>query len=97
MSVILIIAAYFALVNIIAFLEMGIDKRRAIKRAYRIPESTLFLTAFVGGVIGSIMGMYYFRHKTRKPVFIYGMPIILLLWIAAIIYIILLPVDFGLL
>ena len=66
---------------------MGIDKRKAIKRAFRIPEATLFLIAILGGSIGSILGMYTFRHKTRHWYFVYGMPFILILQIALIVFI----------
>jgi uncharacterized membrane protein YsdA (DUF1294 family) len=54
---------------------MGIDKRRAIKRAWRIPEKTLFITAFIGGGIGSCLGMYLFRHKIRQLRFIILLPL----------------------
>lgn len=57
---------------------MGIDKRRAVKHAWRIPEKTLFLTAILGGSAGSIIGMQFFRHKTKHWYFRYGMPAILL-------------------
>lgn len=56
---------------------MGIDKLKAKKRGFRIPEATLFLIAVIGGSIGSILGMYLFRHKTRHRSFIIGMPVIL--------------------
>ena len=65
---------------------MGIDKRKAIKHAFRIPEATLFLIAFIGGSIGSILGMYTFRHKTRHWYFVYGMPFILIVQIALIVF-----------
>ena len=55
------------------------DKRKAVKRAFRIPEATLFTVALIGGSIGSILGMHIFHHKTRKWYFLYGMPAILLL------------------
>ena len=64
---------------------MGIDKRRARKRAFRIPEATLFLIALIGGSIGSIIGMYTFRHKTRHWYFVYGMPFILFVQIALVV------------
>ena len=69
-------------VNLFGFAIMGIDKRRAIKGAFRIPEAALFAVALIGGSIGSILGMYTFRHKTRKPRFVYGMPGILILQVA---------------
>ncbi len=69
---------------------MGIDKLKAKKRAFRVPEATLFLIAIIGGSIGSILGMYLFRHKTRHRAFIIGMPVIL-----AIQIIIALVIVFG--
>lgn len=86
MNVILLLAAYVIVINFIAFLLMGIDKRRAIKHAFRIPEATLFLFAVMGGSIGAILGMYTFRHKTKHWYFVYGMPAILTLQIALIIF-----------
>ncbi len=74
---------------------MGIDKKRAIKRAFRIPEATLFLIAIIGGTIGSILGMYVFRHKTRHVSFVYGMPAILFIQIAAIVALHLSPLEFA--
>ncbi len=72
---------YLLLINITAFCLMGIDKRRAIKHAWRIPEKTLFLSAILGGSAGAIAGMQFFRHKTRHWYFKYGMPAILALQI----------------
>ena len=66
---------------------MGIDKRKAVKHAFRIPEATLFTIARIGGSIGSIAGMYFFRHKTRHWYFVYGMPAILLLQIALVMFV----------
>lgn len=83
MIVVLIVSAYFLIVNLIGFAIMGIDKRKAVKGAFRIPEATLFVVALIGGSIGSILGMYTFRHKTRKWYFVYGMPAILFLQFAA--------------
>ena len=94
MTVILSIAAYFILINLIGFALMGIDKRKAIKGAFRIPEATLFIVALIGGSIGSIAGMYTFRHKTRHFTFVYGMPAILILQIILIILLIQAPIEF---
>ena len=69
---------YLFVINIIAFLLMGIDKHKARRGKWRIPEKTLFLTALLGGSIGSILGMYQFRHKTKHTAFVIGMPCILL-------------------
>ncbi|MCR5283919.1 MAG: DUF1294 domain-containing protein [Lachnospiraceae bacterium] len=70
---------YLLVINVIGFSLMGIDKSKARKRAWRIPESTLFLFAIFGGSIGSIIGMYVFRHKTKHWYFVVGMPLILIL------------------
>ena len=81
MNTSLIFFMYLLLVNAVAFFIMGIDKRKAKKHEYRIPEKTLFLWAIAGGSVGSIVGMYFFRHKTRHPSFQIGMPLILLVQI----------------
>ena len=90
-----IIILYFAAVNVISFLMMGIDKRKAIKRAFRIPESTLFVLAIIGGSIGSIIGMHLFRHKTRHWYFLYGMPVILALQIILILAVLFSPIELN--
>ena len=94
MTVILLIAAYFILLNLLGFALMGIDKRKAIKGAFRIPEATLFIVALIGGSIGSIIGMYTFRHKTRHFSFVYGMPAILILQIVFLILLLNAPIEF---
>lgn len=71
-------AIYLLIVNAIGFLLMLIDKRKAIRHRWRIPEKTLFFTAAIGGSAGSIMGMYIFRHKTKHLQFTLGMPAILI-------------------
>lgn len=81
MHVTILLLSYLAAVNLIGFVLMGIDKHRAKKRGFRIPEATLFVIALIGGSIGSILGMYTFRHKTRHRRFVYGMPLILILQI----------------
>ena len=55
----------YAVMSVIGFALMGIDKSRAINRKWRINEATLFLIAFFGGGIGSTLGMFFFRHKTK--------------------------------
>ncbi len=75
---------YLLAVNVLAFAAYGIDKRKAIRNAWRIPERTLLLLAVVGGSIGAILGMRFFHHKTRKPKFRIGLPLILVLQIAAV-------------
>jgi uncharacterized membrane protein YsdA (DUF1294 family) len=65
------------LINLVGFLLMGIDKIKAKKRGFRIPEATLFVAAIFGGSIGTWIGMYLFRHKTQHWYFVYGLPTIL--------------------
>ncbi len=60
------IAIYYAVINIYLFLLMGIDKRRAILKKYRIKETTLFLYSALGGGLGGLFGMKLFRHKINK-------------------------------
>ncbi len=86
MDVIFILVLYGIIVNVAGFAAMGIDKGRARRKVWRIPESTLFLIALIGGSIGSLLGMYGFRHKTRHWYFVWGMPAILILQTALILY-----------
>ncbi len=58
---------------------MFIDKKRAIKKKYRIPEKNLFLVALIGGSLGTTLGMEMFRHKTRHWYFKWGMPLLLII------------------
>jgi uncharacterized membrane protein YsdA (DUF1294 family) len=71
--------AYLLLINLTGFCMMGLDKKKAIRHAYRIPEASLFTVAWLGGSIGCLIGMYTFRHKTKKRKFVYGIPLILFL------------------
>ena len=80
----------FTLQNIIIyFIIMWLDKRKAKKGAWRIPEKTLFIITGLGGGIGTIAGMYTFRHKTQKLGFVIGFPFITILEIITILYFIL--------
>ena len=72
-----LILLYLLIVNAVAFLLMLVDKRKARKKLWRIPESTLLLSAAIGGSIGALAGMYTFRHKTRHLKFTLGVPAIL--------------------
>ncbi|HDK5767528.1 TPA: DUF1294 domain-containing protein, partial [Clostridioides difficile] len=56
---------YFIVINSIAFFSMYIDKKRAVRNEWRIKEATLMSIAVIGGSIGSMIGMYSFRHKTK--------------------------------
>ncbi len=71
--------AYYLGINLTGFALMGIDKKRAVRHAWRISEAALFLAAFLGGALGSFLGMRYFHHKTRHWYFALGMPLIALL------------------
>ena len=72
-------------IDLIAFFAMYLDKRKAKYGKWRIPEQTLLILAIIGGSIGGIAGMYTFRHKTQKPRFSVGFPVILILQIILII------------
>lgn len=75
---------YVVIINLIAFLAMYVDKRKARYGKWRIPEQTLFVLALIGGSIGAIAGMYTFRHKTKKLRFSIGFPVILVMQIILI-------------
>ena len=77
---------YFIAINLFGFLIMWLDKRKAKKGVWRIPEKTLFIITALGGGIGTITGMYTFRHKTQKLGFVIGFPFITILEIITIIY-----------
>lgn len=83
------IIIYLLIINVIGFLVMGIDKKRAKMMEWRIPEKTFFLITLFGGGIGTITGMYTFRHKTRKKYFTIGLPTILIIEVICVIYFIL--------
>ncbi|WP_033152461.1 DUF1294 domain-containing protein [Pseudobutyrivibrio ruminis] len=74
-----LILGYLVLANIAGLAVMGIDKQKAIKGAWRIPEKTLFLFSLIGGSIGTWAGMYLFHHKTKHWYFVIGMPAILII------------------
>ena len=88
LSVQTFLIGYVIIINVIGFLLMGIDKLKARRRGFRIPEATLFIIALIGGSIGSILGMYLFRHKTRHRTFTIGMPAILIVQIIFILVLI---------
>ena len=75
---------YFIIINFVSFILMYIDKRRAIKKEWRISEHTLILISLLGGSIGSLIGMYTFRHKTKHLKFKVGIPIILVIQLLVI-------------
>ena len=79
---IFILIAYFLVMNIIGYAIMGVDKAKAKKHAWRIPEATLFSVAILGGSVGCILGMFHFRHKTKHWYFVVGMPLIFFIQLA---------------
>lgn len=94
MNAITLIIIYLVSVNCISFLVMGVDKHKARKRAWRIPESTLFVLALIGGSLGSILGMHLFHHKTRHWYFLYGMPAILIIQVLLVLLLMTSPIEF---
>lgn len=75
---------YLLIINAFGYVIMLIDKKKAQKGAWRIPEATLMTVAILGGSVGSFVGMYQFRHKTRHKKFTLGIPAILLIQLAVI-------------
>ena len=82
-----IILIFMALMSIVGFCAMGIDKAKAKADAWRIPEKTLFGITFLGGGAGVWLGMELFRHKTKHWYFKYGVPAITLLEFIAVCYV----------
>ena len=77
-----LILYYLSGINILSFLVFGLDKRKARKDRWRVPEATLLLLAVIGGSAGALLGMVVFRHKTRHNKFRIGLPLILLAQLA---------------
>ena len=86
MNVHLIIIYYLLVINAVAFFVYGIDKLKARKGWWRIPEATLLLLAIIGGSIGAWLGMKVWHHKTMHKKFRYGLPLILLLQLTLAVY-----------
>lgn len=80
------LAYYLLTINTVAFIMYGIDKYKAKKAKWRIPEATLLLLAVLGGSIGAWMGMKVWHHKTMHKKFKYGIPAILLIQVALMAY-----------
>lgn len=75
---------YLAVINIVTFAAFGMDKRAAVKNKWRTRESTLLGLCAIGGAIGGLTGMYVFHHKTKKPAFSVGIPIMIVIHILLI-------------
>lgn len=80
------ILIYLGIINLIGFFAMFLDKQKAKRGKWRIPEKTLFLLAVIGGSLGTTLGMHMFRHKTKHWYFKFGMPFILIVQIILMIY-----------
>ena len=72
-----IVETYLILVNVLGLVIMHLDKNKARRGQWRIPENTLLAIAILGGSIGIFLGMQLFRHKTKKLKFVMGIPVIL--------------------
>ena len=83
---VIIFVVYILIVNVLAFIMYGIDKRRSQRKMYRIPENTLLWMARLGGGVGSWLGIKVFHHKTKHKRFMIIVPLWTVLWVAAIVY-----------
>ena len=77
-----VLLVWLAAVNLVTFTVYGIDKAKAKRGAWRVPERTLFLLPLLGGSLGALLGMKVFHHKTKHWYFVWGIPLILLAQIA---------------
>lgn len=77
-----VLLVWLAVINLVTFAVYGIDKAKAKRGAWRVPERTLFLLPLLGGSLGALLGMKVFRHKTKHWYFVWGIPLILLAQIA---------------
>lgn len=80
---------YLVLINLMSFIMFGIDKYKAKKRKWRIPEMSLLMSAALGGGLGGFIGMKLFRHKTKHMKFTVLVPLFLVLWIALTVWLLL--------
>ena len=83
----LIIFLLFVVLNLVAFIAYGVDKYKAVKNKWRVPESSLILLAVMGGSLGALLGMKTFHHKTKHPKFFIGVPAIIIFQTALIAFI----------
>ncbi|OCA92299.1 DUF1294 domain-containing protein [Pseudobacillus wudalianchiensis] len=77
---------YFILINLVSYMVMGNDKRKAKQGKWRIRESTLWLLALIGGAVGNWVAMQTYRHKTKHLSFKYGMPVLALIDLGLLVY-----------
>ena len=81
-----ILLLYLLIINAAGFLLMLVDKYKAKRKLWRIPEATLMGVAMLGGSVGSLIGMYTVRHKTRHPKFYIGIPVILAVQVGLVLF-----------
>lgn len=81
------VSGYLIFMNLIGIAVMGMDKSKARKHQWRIPEKTLFFVSILGGSVGTWAGMYLFRHKTKHWYFVIGMPLILILQLGIVFFV----------
>jgi uncharacterized membrane protein YsdA (DUF1294 family) len=79
-----LVLIYLVIVNVMVFIMYGMDKRKAKRKKWRIPESSLILSAFLGGAFGAFLGMQLFHHKTKHAKFLVLVPLAMLMWIVII-------------
>ena len=84
-SILRVVILYLVAINVVTFLLYGIDKFKAKRSRWRIPESVLLGFAVIGGSVGAWLGMMVWRHKTQHKKFKYGIPLILAIQIALLI------------
>lgn len=87
MTIMQIVLVWLALMSLVGFCAMGLDKRAARRGAHRTPEKRLFLFALLGGAAGALAGMYVFHHKTRHWYFVVGFWALTLLQLGAFVYV----------
>lgn len=75
---------YLVIINIVSFVLMGVDKRKAVRHRWRLSEKLLFSPSFLGGSLGSLLGMLLFKHKKHKKLFVFGVPVTLIVQIVLV-------------
>lgn len=88
MNIKILIICFIIIVNMIGFVVCGIDKWKARKHKWRIPENRFFIISILGGSVGTYLGMLYFRHKTKHWYFMIGIPVIFIIETILILYLI---------
>lgn len=82
----IVAVVYLAVINLLTFIAYGMDKRKARKGKWRIPEKTLLLFAGIGGSVGALLGMYLLHHKTKHAKFTIGVLMMLIFQIGVLLY-----------